>query len=120
MTIQIRPFLHLPPPGSFASFSDVVSYTRRLWDSLYQTRRGHIECTVMLTLTANAASTVLSDPRLSTQSSLSFDPITANAATEKAAGTLYALEAGRGTGAVTITHANNGQTDRTYIVKILG
>lgn len=120
MTLTIRPFKNLPGPKTFSNFGNVAAYARLLWDALYQARKGHIECTKVLTLTANAASTTLNDSRLSIQSALGFDPLTANAATEKAAGTLYALEVNRVKGSVVITHANNGQTDRTYIVTILG
>lgn len=120
MTLTIRPFRHPPSPETFSSFGGVTSYARSLWDSLFQARHGKLECTVLLTLTANAASTTLTDSRLSIQSALSFDPLTANAATEKAAGTLYALEGNRSTGSVIITHANNAQVDRSYIVTIIG
>lgn len=120
MALTIRPFLHPPPPGTFSSFGDVQSYARRLWDSQFQARHGKTENTVLLTLTANAASTTLTDIRLSVQTALSFDPLTANAATEKAAGTIYALEANRATGSVVITHANNAQADRKFIVTLTG
>lgn len=73
-----------------------------------------------LTLTAGAASTVLTDPRLSATSVVLFDPQTANAAAEQAAGTMYVLTANRRIGAWTVTHANNGQTDRTFAYLIIG
>jgi hypothetical protein len=120
MTLTIRPMKHLPGPKNFIRFGDVISYSRTLFESLFQARRGHLECSVLLTLTAGAASTTLTDPRISIQTAFGFDPLTSNAALEKAAGTLYATEANRGTGSIVITHANNGQTDRTYIVTMLG
>jgi hypothetical protein len=73
-----------------------------------------------VTLVANAASTTLSDPRLTVNSFISFDPLTANAAAEKAAGTLYVTTANRGNSSFVITHANNAQVDRTFKYQIIG
>ena len=72
------------------------------------------------TLTANAASTVLTDERLSYFSWVGFMPMTANAAAEIGAGTMFVAAASLNNGAWTITHANNSQTDRTFRVVILG
>lgn len=73
-----------------------------------------------VTLTANAASTTVTDERLSYYSGFSFDPMTANAATEKANGTIYVTQANRLTGSCVITHANNAQTDRTFRMMVFG
>ncbi len=73
-----------------------------------------------LTLTAGAASTVMSDARLTVNSAVLFDPLTANAAAELAAGTLYTLAANRNNSAWTVTHANAGTTDRTFRYMIVG
>ena len=117
----IRPFQKLPPStASFQSFRDVELYVRQLWDALYKARRGKLECVTELTLTAGAATTVLTDERLTIQSFVSLDPKTANAATELANGTVYCLTANRGTGTWTFTHANNAQVDRSYQVCIIG
>lgn len=72
------------------------------------------------TLTANAASTVMQDARISYYSFIGFDAMTANAAAEIGAGTMYITSANRTKGQVTITHANNAQTDRTFRVLIVG
>ena len=118
--ITIQPLKGPPEPVNITTFSTLTPFFREFRGVVMSIWTGKLQCTVVLTLTANAATTTLTDSRISRQSSFSFDPITANAATEKAAGTLYALEANRGTGSVTITHANSAQTDRTYIVKIIG
>jgi hypothetical protein len=118
--MTIRPFLHLPPPATLNSFADVSTYLRRMWESLQNVRRGKIECVVEFTLTANAATSTLTDPRLSIQSAVIFDPVTANAATELYGATMYALEANRAAGAWVITHANNAQTDREFRAVIIG
>ena len=73
-----------------------------------------------LTLTASATTTTLTDARLSSFSMMLFDPLTANAAAELAAGTMYILAANRRNGVWTVTHANNVQTDRTFNYVILG
>lgn len=67
-----------------------------------------------VTLTASAASTTVT-PTMTTASSLIFfDPLTANAAAELAAGTMYVATAGRTAGQFVITHANNAQVDRSF------
>jgi hypothetical protein len=68
----------------------------------------------LLTLTANSPSTVLADARLRFDGTLILVPTSANAAAELANGTLWVPESGRVNGSVTIVHANNVQTDRTY------
>ena len=116
----IRTFLHLPSPTQFNDFTQMGAYIRRMWESLQSLRKGKIECVTTITLTASVTSTVLSDIRISPQSILIFDPLTANAAAELAAGTLYVLQANRGDGTATLTHANSAQTDRDFLVGILG
>ena len=71
-----------------------------------------------LTLTANAGSTVVSDPRAGASSVVSFMPTTANAAAEIGNGTLYVSSRGKQT--FMVTHANNAQTDRIFAIEITG
>lgn len=113
-------FQHFPPPRPFKTFPDVSNYLRGLYDALYAVRKGKLECVAELTLTANAASTVLTYRGLSPQSVLVFDPKTANAAAEIGNGTMYTTAANRGAGTWTITHANNAQADRSFQVAIIG
>lgn len=91
-----------------------------MYDALKQVRKGKIECVAELTLTANAASTTFKDVRLSNQTVIAFDALTANAAAELAAGTMYVTTANRTQGQFVITHANNAQTDRSYLVALIG
>jgi len=93
---------------------------RSLDEQLRRINQGKINAITTVTLTANAATTVLTDARLAVGGFVEFDPLTANAATEKAAGTIYVLEANRVKGAYTITHANNAQTDRKFRVLLIG
>lgn len=118
--MTIHPFQHFPPPPVVSTFEAVTITFRRFWDALVQMRKGKLECVAELTLTANAASTVFKDNRLSFQTVIIFDPLTTNAATELANGTLYVTAANRTNGQFTITHANNAQTDRSYFVAMLG
>lgn len=73
-----------------------------------------------VTLDAGGAETVVTDSRLTSFSAALFDPMTANAAAELAAGTIYVLEADRRSGEWIITHANNAQTDRRFRMVVLG
>jgi hypothetical protein len=68
----------------------------------------------VVTLTAGATVTTILDPTVTPDTVFLFDPLTATAAAELAAGTLYVLAADRHLGSFTITHANAGTTDRTF------
>ncbi len=79
---------------------------------------GGINATGSVTLTASAATTAVADKRLSATSYFGLMPTTANAAAEIGNGTIYVSAQGKQT--LTLTHANNSQTDRTYRYCILG
>ena len=91
-----------------------------MYDSYKVARTGKLDCTGEITLTPNSATTTLTDIRLSKFSCVTFDPQTANAAAELAAGTLYVTTANRGDGVWTITNANNANADRLYRYSIIG
>lgn len=82
--------------------------------------QGKFNATGEITLTPNQTTTDLIDARLQPYSFVQFDPLTANAAMELNAGTMYVLEADRGAGKFTVTHANNAQADRTFNYLIIG
>lgn len=111
--MTIRGFLHFPPPPSDPEL-------RRQYEVLQQVRRGKLELAGEITLTANVASTTVTDMRISPQSIIVWHPTTANAAAELANGTMYVTDANMGNGTMTITHANNAQTDRSYRYGVLG
>ena len=71
-----------------------------------------------VTLTASAASTAVADLRAGPESVILLMPTTANASAEQGAGTIYVSARAKQT--FTLTHANNGQTDRTYKYAIIG
>lgn len=94
----------------------LLKVSRRVNDMTH----GHMNTGGLFTLTANVASSTMTDDRISVDSTVVLVPTTANAAAEIGAGTLYMSETGRVNGSLVITHANNAQTDRTFRVVIIG
>jgi hypothetical protein len=81
---------------------------------------GRLNTVGLFTLTANVATSTLTDARISIDSTVVLVPTTANASAEIGAGTIYQSETGRVNGTAVFTHANNAQTDRTYRIVIIG
>lgn len=92
----------------------------RVATTLNEVLRGRLNVTGTLTLTANAASSTLTDDRISINSAIILVPATANAAAELGNGTLFISETNRVNGSIILTHANNAQADRTYRFVIIG
>lgn len=67
-----------------------------------------------VTLTINVATTTVTDPTVTPNSRVFFEPLTASAATELYGATMYVLAADHDLGSFTITHANNATADRTF------
>ena len=109
--MTIRPFPGLQRRGD-------TSFERDSARVLSGLLRGKFNATLDVTLVASASSTTVKDERFSEQCAVEFDPLTANAASEKAAGTLWV--SARTAGEITITHANNAQTDRSFRLVIIG
>ncbi len=111
------------PPAERPASNDVASLVRHMADVARGVRllfQGKMNNTGEITLTAGSTMTTFSDPRLTVDSVVTFDPLTANAAAELAAGTFYALSANRNNLVWTLTHANAGSTDRTFRYVIVG
>jgi hypothetical protein len=68
----------------------------------------------VVTLTAGATITTVTDPTVTPDTVILFDPLTANAAAELYAGTMYVLPVNRFLGSFVITHLNAGTTDRAF------
>lgn len=100
--------------------SDQQQHRVQLARASNQQLLGKLNATGEMTLAANSVATILKDPRLSGDSVLIWDPLTASAAAEYAAGTLYARSTERTAGTWTIRHANSGLTDRTFRYAVLG
>lgn len=89
--------------------------------ALNQALKGKINSVGTVTLTAGAASTTVTDPKIGSATVIILFPQTANAAAELGNGTLYIKPADYVLKtSYKITHANNGQADRTYSTVILG
>lgn len=97
---------------------DIVKFQRSVSTAIKGLAAGKSHAGGEVTLTASSATTVVTDSRISSDSVITFMPITANAAAEIGAGGMYvSLRAG---GTFTITHANNAQTDRDFEYAING
>ena len=107
-------------PGVPAYLDDHKEFLRRIARVVNNLLIGKANAGGTLTLTANVASTTLTDARLGFESALHLIPTTANAATELGNGTLRISETSRVNGSVVITHANNAQADRTFRFTIMG
>jgi hypothetical protein len=80
--------------------------------------QGKINAVGDVTLTANAASTTLTDARIGPNSFIYFMPKTANAAAEIGAGGFYV--SARTDGSATLTHANGASVDRSFAYLVIG
>lgn len=88
--------------------------------AIQQLAAGRSNATGTVTLTANAATTTVTDANCATGSMIDLMPTNANSATEYGAGTWYIATATILNGSFVITHANNAQTDRTFRYAING
>lgn len=96
-------------------FPDDTEADKRRNEATNQLGEGRSNAIGSFTLTANVASTVVSDRRVGNDSTVTLQPTTANAAAALA--TTYWTCMG---GSFTLTHANNAQTDRTFRYAIQG
>lgn len=111
---SIGPRISLVPQ----TLTNVEQWKRQAQAWMTEANQGHLQNTGVITLQANTATTVVSDMRAGVGSFIGFTPRTANATIEMANGTMYVSARGKQT--FTITHANNAQTDRTFVYAILG
>ncbi len=77
---------------------------------------GKLNVNRVVTLTASAFTTTFKDPRLSVQTALHFEPLTANAAVAKP--TIWV--SAKTNGQCTINHQNSPAADKTFTITILG
>lgn len=89
-------------------------------DKINQMNQGKINVTLDITLTASAAHTTVTDPRIGITSNILWTPTSAHAAAEIAAGGMDLDLTTLKSGSVNINHANNAQTDRTFRLTIIG
>jgi alcohol dehydrogenase class IV len=102
-------FRKVPPQGG--SPREIASAINLLID-------GKNNATGTFTLTASTTTTTVSDLRAGTNSVITYVPTTANASAEIGAGTIFI--SARNDESFVLTHANNSQSDRTFIYAIIG
>ena len=109
-------FPNAPVTWASGTLSDLFEWCRKIAEIVNSVRDGKINATGTVTLTANAATTTLTDTRITPNSKIMFMPTSSNGA----AGVTALYVSARTTGSATLTHANNAQTDRTYGYAVLG
>jgi len=92
----------------------------RIVAAVRQLIAGRSNAAGVVTLAANAASTTVQAPNCASGSAIFLTPCTANAAAELKNGTIYVQQANVANKSFVITHANNGQTDRTFYFLAIG
>lgn len=86
--------------------------------AINQLGQGRSNAVGSVTLTASAASTTVTAMTCGAGSTPVLTPTTAHASAEVAAGGMYVSAVANGS--FTITHANNSQSDRTFLYAIHG
>lgn len=99
------------------TWGNIQEWCRKLAEAIDLLAEGTSRTVGSVTLTANAATTTVTDTYVTPTSHISLTPTTAHAATEYGAGTWYISARTNGTSFV-ITHANNAQADRTFTYEI--
>jgi hypothetical protein len=95
---------------------DQAQWLRLLANSVNGMLQGKTLNIGTVTLTANSATTAMTDSRIGPKSFIGFMPQTANAA--GAVSGLYVTA--RGDGVCTLNHANNAQSDKTFTYVVIG
>ena len=98
--------------------TDEREHRRKIAQAANLALGGKLNCTGSVTLTPSAGSTAVTDARASANSVILLSPLTAHAAAELSAGTLYI--SARTAGSFTLTHANNAQNDRIFAYALIG
>lgn len=93
-------------------------HRRQIASWVIQAHQGKISNTGTVTLTANAQSTTVADARAGIVSFVGFMPLTLNAASEVAAGTMFVST--QGNEFFVITHASAASADRNFRYALLG
>jgi hypothetical protein len=96
---------------------DDKEHRRQIARSLNLAMSGHLDCTIMVTLTPSVASTTVTDARIGVNTAAIAVPLTADASAEQAAGGFYVRVSD---GSMTIYHANSAATGRIFMFALLG
>jgi hypothetical protein len=92
-------------------YGDLKQQLQLIADTINKIMTGRANNASSFTLTANAATTTVTDPAFESSMVPVWAPTTANAATATA--NVYVST--RSKGSFVLTHANNAQTDRTFL-----
>lgn len=111
---SLGPKISIPAP----TLTNADQWMRQTAAWMREANQGHLQNTGIITLNAGQTSTVVTDDRVGSNSFIEFMPRTANAAAERRNGTMFVSSQSKQT--FTISHANNAQTDRTFVYTILG
>jgi len=95
-------------PARVASFFEANKFFHRICDEINKTQKG--SCT----LTANAASTTVTDINVFSTSRIVLFPTSANAAADVGSATSVYVSAKTDGTSFTITHPNNANADKTF------
>ena len=106
------------PPGLIQFFSQVIGYLGLVREVVNNLLIGKLNATLDVTLTANAATTTVADPRIGGSSSIQLMALSANASAEVGNGTVWWGTPGNQT--VVLNHANAASTDRNFRLTIIG
>ncbi len=87
------------------TLDQVQRYLRENANVINRINQGKFNAVLEITLNDFGTTTTITDARLTRLGSARFDPLTADAATELAAGTMYVTAANRRNGEWTITHS---------------
>jgi hypothetical protein len=101
---------YVPPPHEKDPYK-IVRAVRELFE-------GRSNAVGSFTLASGAASTTVAAQNCGAGSTVLFAPTSAHAAAEIAAGGMYVSAVANGS--FTVTHANNAQTDRTFLYAAFG
>lgn len=103
-------------PTAPEAWENAVEHRRKIARTANLALGGKLNATVQVTLTANSATTTVTDARIGANTFIGFQAMTANAAA--ALSGLYVSS--QKNGSATLTHANNVQSDRTFNVLLIG
>jgi hypothetical protein len=103
-------------PGVTVESSDEALQRRQIVEVVNNLLRGKMNVVSTLTLTANAATTTLTDSRIGPNSAILLMAQTANAAGALATTYFTAFA----DGSCTVNHANNAQVDKTFSYAVIG
>ena len=97
-----------------------AEHRRELASGLQNILDGKINTVGTITLTASATTTNITASQIGADTIAVLVPTTANASAEIGAGTIYQTYANAANGTIVINHANNSQSDRTFVYILFG